>query len=125
MFFSTDPERKDARDTRVTRAWIGRGILGDGTGSLDPLVEIQAKLVDSSGIARRCKAFRGTSGVDSYAMLLTLADLDARGGQLDQAFEQVGGRSPTAFRVPEGFPGFVSFPVVSGVEQVDSVEEPR
>ncbi len=64
-------------------------------------IEIQAELVDSSGIARGCKAFRGASGMDSNAMLLTLTHLDARGGQLDQALEQVGRRASAALRVPE------------------------
>jgi hypothetical protein len=85
-------------------------------GAFDPEVEVQAGLRGSPLVSGRGETFGGATGVGAYAMLLTFADLHPGGGQLDQALEQVGGGSSTALRMPEPFPDFVRFPIITGVE---------
>jgi predicted RNase H-like HicB family nuclease len=111
-----DPERKDARDRRMARSRIGRWILRDCAGPLDPLVEIQTEHMYAALLSGHGEAGRSAAGMGSHPVLPPFADLDPRRGQLDQSPEYVGRRPSAALRMPEPFPDLVRFPIISGVE---------
>ena len=53
-------------------------------------------------------------------MRLTLANLHARGGELDEGLEDVGHRALATVGMPEQLPDFMGFPVIAGVEERDA-----
>jgi hypothetical protein len=118
-----DPEAEYAGDRSIGRSRIARWILGDGAGMLDPSVEIQAKLRRTALPHRPGEALGGATGVGPHSAFPAFADLDSGRRQLDQSFERIGHRAPAPLRVPEPFPDFVSFPVVSGVEKRHASEK--
>jgi hypothetical protein len=118
-----DLKCEDAHDRRIEHSAIARRIVGEVIGAVDPLVEIQPKLKRPTLLACRGERFPGASSMGAHTMLLALADLDPRRGQLDQSFEQVGRSTPATVCVPEPFPDLVCFPIISGVEQLDGAEE--
>src|SRR5688572_12490136 len=54
---------------------------------------------------------------------VAFAGLHSGGGQLDQAFEEVGARTIATGSMPQRFPRFMRFPVVAMVEKIDRIEE--
>src|SRR5262245_32489025 len=105
------PEREDAGDGCIGWSGIGGRSLGAREGPLDPPVEIEAELMDATLPTGRGEALRGASGVGPDAGLSPLADLDARGRELDQPPEDIRRRTAATGRMPEALPGLVGFPV--------------
>ena len=94
-------------------------LIGGGHQFVDVQAQQPAARVRSRGFEQLPRAPRMTL----QAGQPPFASLDARGGQLDQAFEQVGQRSAPAGGVPQSLPDLVGFPIETLVEQIDGVAE--
>ena len=64
----------------------------------------------------------GTGAVSSHTVRSTLACLDACGGEFDQPLEEISDGAHASVFMPNALPRLVCFPVVPGVEQVDTAE---
>lgn len=117
-----DAEGEDASDPGFARAGIRRGIGGDLLGDSFNLAEVETELVPSSLDLSRPEECGRASSVSRDAPWLPFSDLDPRGSELDQAAKDVRRRPFPAMRMPERFPRFVGFPIITGVEQGDSAK---
>jgi len=83
-------ERENARNRRAGRAGIMRRIRRDLTGSLDPLVQIEAEVMATNLLTYGSEQLRGAASMGAHSVLPALADLETGRGQLDQCLEHVG-----------------------------------
>jgi hypothetical protein len=103
---------------------IPRRVFREFAGATGQKFKVQSELTEPALPGRGGERLGGPAAVSSYAALSPLANLDARRGELDQSLEQLGGPTSPSLDVPELFPDFVCFPIISSVEELDSVQEP-
>jgi hypothetical protein len=105
----------------LIRGWIFRQFAA----AARPDLEVQPELTGTPLAGRRGERERGAATVSAHAGLSAFANLDACRRQLDQSLEHFGRRTSTSLDVPELFPDFVCFPIISSVEKLDSAQEPK
>ena len=115
-------EGKDACYRASWRGGVGRRIRGCVQGLPGALIQIKSELEPSCLTARILEQSGGPGGVGPNTGGPALANLHASGRELDESLEQIRGRSTATVRMPERFPAFVGLPVVSRVEQRDSLQ---
>src|SRR5271157_879726 len=116
------PEAQDAGYRASWRGSGGRRIRGYVQGLLGAFVQIKSELESSCLTARFLEQPGGPGGMGPNTGGPALADLHPSGRELDESLEQLRGRSPAAVRMPERFPAFVGLPIVSRVEERDSLQ---
>jgi hypothetical protein len=69
---------------------------------------------------RLTKQSRGAFGVTRSRRIFALSDLDPRCRQQDQALEEHAQRAVSTRNPPKTFPGLMSFPVITVIEEVQT-----
>ena len=94
-------------------------------GELDQLGEVKAQPTFSGGLliqqslAHASQQLAGAPGMSRYTGSISFSHLHAGSGEFDECFEKVGDRAGASGGVPEGFPNFMSFPVIAVLEEFD------
>jgi hypothetical protein len=90
-------------------------------------VQPEGKTIPGPCVAKTCRfqvpqKFSGSIEVPFDSLWLAFPDLHTSGGQIDEALNKPGFGCGAAQGVPESLPGFVGFPVVPAVEEIQGVE---
>lgn len=102
-----------------TRRASRPAVVCDFARKRDQLFNLQAH---EGFLAFRYQQFARSLGVSPHARRHGFELFDASDGKLDQGFDEVCRGATFAGGVPHDFPGLVSFPVVTVVEEVDAAK---
>ena len=97
--------------------------MGDFARELRQPIKIETEPIGTVQSADLFEEDRGSRRVGRDSPWLSLADLDAGGGEFDQAFDNVGIRAGSLFGMPKRFPKLMRFPIKPGVEQCRSLQQ--